>query len=78
MEVMCFFHLSPKILHNLCFFHFSRVLQPSREKLKTMLKQNLGGEGRQIRYIMGNVEAAYDSLLKLSIDMWISILICLK
>ena len=51
-------------------FHFSWVLQPSQEKLKTMLMQNFGG---QIRCIMGNVEVAYkvffvivteDSLLK--------------
>ena len=37
-------------------FHFSWVLQPSQEKLKTMLMQNLGG---QRRCIMGNVEVAY-------------------
>ena len=35
-------YLSPKILHNLCF-HFSWVLQPSTEKLKTMLMQSFGG-----------------------------------
>ena len=40
-------------------FHFSWVLQPSQEKLKTMLMQNFGG---QIRYIMGNVEVAYSDL----------------
>ena len=34
-------------------FHFSLVLQPSQEKLKTMLTQNFGG---QIRCIMGNVQ----------------------
>ena len=34
-------------------FHFSLVLQPSQEKLKTMLMQNFGG---QIRCIMGNVQ----------------------
>ena len=37
-------------------FHFSWVLQPSQEKLKTMLMQNFGG---QRRCIMGNVEVAY-------------------
>ena len=36
-------------------FHFSWVLQPSQDKLKTMLMQNLGG---QIRCILGNVEMA--------------------
>ena len=35
--------------------YFSRVLQPSQEKLKTMLKQNFGG---QIRGIMGDVQGA--------------------
>ena len=34
-------------------FHFSVVLQPSQEELKTMLTQNFGG---QIRCIMGNVQ----------------------
>ena len=34
------------------------VLQPSQEKLKTMLKQNFGG---QIRCIMGNLEVAYST-----------------
>ena len=33
-------------------FHFSWVLQPSQEKLKTMLMQNFGG---QIRCILGDV-----------------------
>ena len=37
-------------------FHFPWVLQPSHEKLKTMLMQNFGG---QIRYIMGDVQVAY-------------------
>ena len=37
-------------------FHFSWVLQPSQEKLKTMLKQNFGG---QITCIMGNVDVVY-------------------
>ena len=40
-------------------FHFSWVLQPSQEKLKTMLMQNFGG---QIRYIMGKVEVAYSDV----------------
>ena len=35
-------YLPPKILHNLCFY-FSWVLQPSQEKLKTMLTQDFGG-----------------------------------
>ena len=51
------------IMHLICppkfcitfVFHFSWVLQPSQEKLKTMLMQNFGG---QIRCIMGNVEVA--------------------
>ena len=37
-------------------FHFSWVLQPSQEKLKTMLMQNFGG---QIRFIMGDAQVAY-------------------
>ena len=36
-------------------FHFSWLLQPSTEKLRTMLMQNFGGK---IRCIMGNVESA--------------------
>ena len=39
-------------------FHFSWILQPSQEKLKTLLMQHLGGGGDgwgQIRCIMGNV-----------------------
>ena len=40
-------------------FHFSRVLQPSQGKLKTMLTQNFG---RQIRCIMGDVQVAYKAL----------------
>ena len=40
-------------------FHFSCVLQPSQEKLNTMLMQNVyWGLGGQIRCIMGNVEVA--------------------
>ena len=37
-------------------FHFPWVLQPSQEKLKTMLLQHFGG---QIRCIMGDVQVAY-------------------
>ena len=37
-------------------FHFSWVLQPSQEKLKTVLTQNFGG---QRRCIMGNVQVPY-------------------
>ena len=37
------------------FFHFSRVLQPPQEKLKTMLMQNFRG---QIR-CMGDVQVAH-------------------
>ena len=40
-------------------FHFSWVLQPSQEKLKTILMQTFFGRGcggEQIRCIMGNVE----------------------
>ena len=43
-------------------FHFSWVLQPSQEKLKTVLMQILffwGGWGEQIRYIMRDVQVAY-------------------
>ena len=50
--------ISP-IMHLICItfvFHFSRVLQPSQEKLKTMLMQNLGGSGGQIECIMGDVQ----------------------
>ena len=36
--------LPAKILHKLCF-HFSWVLQPSQEKLKTMLVHNVGAGG---------------------------------
>ena len=44
-------------------FHFSWVLKPSQEKLKTMLTQNLGGEeGGQIRCFMGNVQMVYGLL----------------
>ena len=35
-------------------FHFSWALEPSQEKLKTMLMQSWGGW--EIRCIMGNVE----------------------
>ena len=57
------------IMHLICppkfcitfVFHFSWVLQPSQEKLKTMFMQNFGG---QITCIMGNVEVAY------SIEIW--------
>ena len=38
--------------------HFSCVLRPSQEKLKTMLMQNVGGQ-IQIGFIMGKVEVAY-------------------
>ena len=58
----CVFHAC--LMHLICpptfciifGFHFSWVLQPSQEKLKTMLMQNFGG---QIGRIMGNVEVAY-------------------
>ena len=57
------FSTSP-IMHLICstkfcitfVFHFSWVLQPSQEKLKTMLMQNFGG---QIRRIMRDVQVAY-------------------
>ena len=48
-------YLPPKILHNLFFFHFSWVLQPYQEKLKTMFMQNVRG---QIR-CMGDVQVAH-------------------
>ena len=52
------------IMHLICspkfcitfVFHFPWVLQPSQEKLKTMLMQNFGG---QIRRIMRDVQMAY-------------------
>ena len=50
---------SPICPPNFCInfvFHFSWVLQPSQEKLKTMLMQNFGG---QIRCIMRDVQVAY-------------------
>ena len=37
-------------------FHFSWVLQPPQEKLKTTLMRNFGG---QIRCITGNMGVAY-------------------
>ena len=40
-------------------FSFLLVLQPSQEKLKTMLTENFGG---RIRCVMGNVEVAYCEL----------------
>ena len=48
-------HLPPKFCITFVF-HFSWVLQPSHEKLKTMLIQNFGW---QIRCIMGDVQVAY-------------------
>ena len=45
----------PNFLHNSCFSFLTWVLQPSQEKLKTMLMQNFGG---QIGCITGNVESA--------------------
>ena len=53
-----YFPSSPRPRLKFCItfvFHFSWVLQPSQEKLKTMLMKNFGG---QIRCIMGNVEVA--------------------
>ena len=47
-------HSAPHLHPTLCItfvFHFSCVLQPCHEKLKTMLMQ--------IRCIMGNVQVAY-------------------
>ena len=54
-------YLPPKILHNLFFFHFSWVLQPYQEKLKTMLMQNFRG---QIR-CMGDVQVAHKASARL-------------
>ena len=51
-------YLPPKKFCRSFVFHFSWVLQPSQEKLKTMLMQNLGGGG-QVRFITGNVKMAY-------------------
>ena len=55
---------TPPMMHLICppkfcltfVFHFSWVLQPSQEKLKTMLMQNFGG---QIRCIMGDAQVAH-------------------
>ena len=55
---------TPPMMHLICplkfwitfVFHFSWVLQPSQEKLKTMLMQNFGG---QISFVMGDVQVAY-------------------
>ena len=52
-------HYAPYFPPKFCItfaFHFFWVLQPSQEKLKTMLMQNFGG---QIRFIMGDVQVAY-------------------
>ena len=49
------------------FFHISYVVQPSQEKMKTMLMQNLeGGQGWvwQIRCIMEDVQVAYRPYIK--------------
>ena len=48
-------------------FHFSWVLQPSQEKLKTILMQNLGG---QIRCIMGDVQVANGKAIISTISVW--------
>ena len=49
-----------KILHDLWFSFLSWIQQPSQEKLKTMLMQNLGG---QIRCIIGDVQVANNKTL---------------
>ena len=57
---------APYLPHKFCItfvFHFSWVLQPSQEKLKTMIMQNLRG---QIRCIMGDVQVAYNLLVTIS------------
>ena len=63
------------IIHLICpskfcinfVFHFSWVLQPSQEKLKTMLVHNFVG---QIRCIVGDVQVAYDFIIDVNcIDM---------
>ena len=51
-------------------FHFSWVLQPSQDELKTMLMQFFfffeggGGVGQQIRWIMGNGESHVRSIIR--------------
>ena len=48
-------------MHLICItfvFHFSWVLQPSKEKLKTILMQNSWG---QIRFIVRDVQVAYEA-----------------
>ena len=47
-------------------FHFSWVVQPSQEKLKTMLLQNFGG---QIRCIMGFVQVGYINISENALTM---------
>ena len=59
-------------MHLICItfvFHFSWVLQPSQEKLKTMLMQNFWG---QIRFIVRDVQVAYEaSVVPLSLCQYL-------
>ena len=48
-------------------FHFSWVLEQSKEKLKTMLIQNFGG---QISCIMGDVQVANGKATISTISVW--------
>ena len=52
-------HNAPYLPPKFCItfvFHFCWVLQPSQEKMKTMILQNLGV---QMRCFMGDVQVAY-------------------
>ena len=62
----------PQKIYITFVFHFSWVLQPSQEKLKTMLMQTFGG---QIRCIMGNVEVVYMLWFKFILG-WNFLLFC--
>ena len=56
-------HNAPYLPLKICItfvFHFSWVLQPSQEKLKTILMQNFGGHKR---CIMGDVQVLYTKAL---------------
>ena len=57
------FHNAPYLPPKFCItfvFHFYWVLQPSQEKMKTVILQNLGVQNLQnLMCIMGDVQVAY-------------------
>ena len=57
------FHNAPYLPPKFCItfvFHFCWVLQPSQEKMKTVILQNLGVQNLQnLMCIMGDVQVAY-------------------